>query len=233
MKKLGNITLLASATMMLLSCKEVNVEGSRNLPVSITGDQPGMLDAGEAQKEGVSKFLASQRVPLISKIECGPFGVDLRANPMVSGETDMESAARDVGQPFEGFYLVINEQKEVSGRVRFRDLLYPGGNVRIYYHDSESWRDITSSESTSYGFETSDAYRDYYLGHDLSTNMYPFVDGKFVVWQPWDTFYQKTVYFNEVAPKGRYRVIFTSAYELEWDGGSCDFRLPDMEFTYR
>lgn len=233
MKKIKNIAMLAVAAMMVLSCEEADMKGSKNLQSTLTGDQPGMLNSVEAEKEGYSKIAASDRVPLISKIECGPFIVDLRANPTVSGATDMESAARNVGKPFEGFYLVINEPDGLSGRVRFRNLHYPNGNAKISIHDNGNWRDITSEASTKYGFEASEDYKDYYLGHDLSSNLYPFVDGKFVVWQPWDTFYQKTIYFNEAAPKGRYRVAFTTAYELEWEGGSCDFRLPDMEFTYR
>ncbi|MFV0644703.1 MAG: hypothetical protein ACK5NN_09430 [Sphingomonadaceae bacterium] len=185
-----NAAVLTMVGALILSaCEGSDVNDWSNLPASVTGDLPGIIKPEESRSQAAKERAASERVPLVTSVECGPFNIDVRANPSVSGDTDMEAATGNSGEPFEGFYLIIKEPSGFSGRVRFRDLYYPMGNSDISFNDGGKWMNVNHQGTPLYGHESNDRYQDKYLGHDLTSSQYPFVEGRYITWQPWDQFY--------------------------------------------
>lgn len=207
-----------------------------NLP----GDMPpGVIRSNLIRQSHDEFVVASSRLPLVDRISCGPFRVDLNANPVTRAATSNIVEVGDQGgrgELFDGYFLTITFPDGFTDRIRFRQLIFPDLNARIFLRQNGEWRDVTNPERTIEPPMEPDLYRDLYLSHEPGVNRDTIFDGKFIAHQPWAPFLNRSIFWNNGSPEpphGRYRVSFITPYEIEWPNGSCEFTLPNMEFEFR
>ncbi len=231
--------LVLCCSVALAGC--VTAEGDEtvnwnNLP----GDMPPGIIRADLIRQSHDEFLvASGRLPLVDTLSCGPFQVALNANPAtttaVSNIVEVGNQGGR-GELFSGYFLTVLFPDGFTDRIRFRQLIFPDLNARIFLQQNGEWRDVTNPERTIEPPMEPDLYRDIYPSHKSGLNGDTIFEGKFIVHQPWAPFLNRSVFWNNGSPeprKGRYRISFITPYEIEWPDGSCEFTLPDMELEYR
>lgn len=233
---ISRVFALIAISALVASCAEgENTEYSMsnfdNIPKYITGDRE--YNEALSRQAFVRDLKIARSLPIVERLSCGPFDIDLTASQVANGN-DYRVRYEGGSGEYSGFAITIKAPPQFSDRVRFKELVYPDGNSRIYYREVDgSWRDVTNPERTYTPEAGPDTYYDRYFGFDPSRNEFAFIDGRIAMITAWDMFVTRTITHPDSGPKGRYRISFTTDYEMEWDGGSCRFRLPDMEFSYR
>lgn len=224
---------------MLGGCLSAEGEQTVNW-TNLPGDMPPGVIRGDLMRVNHDALMiASKRLPLVDTLSCGPFRVALNANPASTTSTSNIVEVGNQGgrgELFNGYFLTVKLPSGFTDRIRFRKLIFPDLNSRVFLKQGGEWRDVTNPERTIEPPMESDLYRDLYPSYDPGLNRDAFFDGMFITEQPWAPFYERSIFWNNGSPsppKGRYRVSFTAPYEIEWPSGSCSFRLPNMEFDYR
>jgi hypothetical protein len=223
-----------AVALVIAGCQ--TTEGEQALDwSSFPGDeQPGVLRADLFREIHDDGLAASNRLPSVATLACGPFQVEVRANPDSKGTRNNITEVSGRGALFNGFFLIIKAPTGFTDRVRFRQLFYPDLNARIFFNQDREWLDITNPERTYTPPMKSDTFQDFFLGFDPERHPYAFFDNTYVANSAWEPFITQSIYQNNYPyPEGRYRISFITPYEMEWPTGSCQFRLPDLEFTYR
>jgi hypothetical protein len=234
MRKIVPRIVTMTTALFLAACQPTEGEQTLNWD-NLPGDMPpGVIRVDLSEESFRDRFTASQRLPSVTTMSCGPFRIELRANPDSVGTANNILEAERTTTNFNGAFLIIKPPSGFLDRVRFRELLFPDLNAQIFVRQDGVWKDISNPDRTYPAGGISETYRDLYLGFDLSVHPEAFFEGVYVSHFPWNDFITRSIYQNNYPyPEGRYRISFTTPYEMEWPTGSCQFRLPDLEFTYR
>ena len=230
------IIAILGCSAMLIGC--VTAEGEDTVSWSNLPGDTGVIRGDLSRSYHDALTTAAQRLPLIDTLSCGSFRIALRANPEAASSVSNIAKINQQGgrgELFDGYFLTIQLPTNFDDRIRFRKLIFPDLNANIFLRQGSEWRDVTNPEPTILPPMEPDLYRDLYPSYDPSLNGDAFFDRIFITEQPWAPFHQRSIFWNNgspTPPSGRYRVSFTTPYEIEWPSGSCKFTLPDMEFEY-
>lgn len=232
---MSKLCVRLAVTGLLAGCvsdegMKYSMQNFEGIPDYITND--GRYSPEIARRSFLANIRIAESLPVVSRMSCGPFSITLTASGVADGN-DYHVMYEGGSGTYSGFALLIEAPPGFAERVRFRDLVYPDGNAKIrHMGPNGQWQDITNQGRTYTPESGPQMHHDRYFGFDPSRNEFAFVGGKIAMITAWDRFTGRTTAYPDSGPTGRYRVSFTTDYEMEWKGGSCQFRLPDMEFNF-